>query len=163
MNTSPDLLTNVVNSLSHIIDVMLGMQPYDILAWALLISVVVVLHKWHEDPSSGFNLTDLLCENGKLDSSKFTRTGSWFVMSYGFYLLAKTSPESLIAYAPLYGGIWVSAQALDKWQQNNNVNIGSTHADTQTNTQTNTQTTTTSITLTEQQKDKMKQDTYIEK
>lgn len=154
MTTSPDILPSIINAMSHAVDVMLGMQPYDILAWTLLISVVFVLHKWHEDPSSGFNLTDLLCEDGKLDSTKATRTGSWFVMSYGFYLLAKTSPDSLVAYAPLYGGIWVSAKALDKWQQNNNVNVSSTHTDTQT--------TTTNITLTEQQKDKMKQDTYVE-
>lgn len=155
MTTMPDVLDTFINSFSKLAEIILSMHPADILAWITLIAVVVVLRKWHEDPNTSFDLSDLLCENGKLDSSKFLRTGSWFVMSYGFYLLSNKSPENLVAYAPLYGGIWVSAKALDKWQQNNNVNIGSTHSDTET--------TTTNITLTEEQRDKMKQDTYEEK
>lgn len=152
MNHTEDIINNLITSSYRLIEIAMGMQPYDVLAWTLLISVIVILKKWHEDPSSAFNIADLLCENGKLDSTKATRTGSWFVMSYGFYLLSKTSPETLIAYAPLYGGIWVSAKALDKWQQTNSVNVSATHADT----------TTTNITLTESQKDQMKQDTYEE-
>ena len=154
MNATPDALNHVIDSVTRLLSIAMGMQPYDVLAWAMMVAVVVIMKRWHEDKANGFNLSDLLCTNGIIDSSKFTRTGSWVVMSYGFYLLAKTSPESLVAYAPLYGGIWVSAKALDKWQQTNNVSIESKKEVEEK--------TTTNITYTEEQKDQMKQDTYVE-
>jgi hypothetical protein len=104
-------------------DFICTIKPYDFLAWACILSGVFIFWRWHLSKDNNFDLMDLICEQGKLSSGKFMRVGSWAVMSYGFYLLAKTSPESLVGYAPLYGGIWVSARALDKWQQTNHVNL----------------------------------------
>lgn len=139
-------------------DFICSIKPYDFLAWAFIISMVVIFWKWHLNKDNKFDLSDLICVDGELSSSKFMRTGSWAIMSYGFYLLAKTSPESLVAYAPLYGGIWVSARALDKWQQTNSVNVASTHTDTQLTENK----TITNITLTDSQKEDMKQGFYGE-
>lgn len=112
-----------------------SIKPYDALAWIIILSAAIIFWRWHLDKNNQFNLADLVCENGKLDANKFLKTGSWLVMSYGFYLLSKESPQNLVAYAPLYGGIWVSAEALSKWQQNNSVSIGSTNNQTRTITE----------------------------
>lgn len=135
------------------------LNPHDVLIWSIVLSAILIFWKWHLSEENQFNLMDLVCQNGKLSSSKFMRTGSWAVMSYGFYLLAKSSPESLVAYAPLYGGIWVSARALDKWQQTNNVNVSDTH----TETVTTENKTLTNITLTDSQKEELKQGFYSDK
>lgn len=111
----------------NILECVTSIQPYDFLIWAVILSAIFIFWKWHLNPENQFDVMDLVCEEGKLSSTKFMRTGSWVVMSYGFYLLSKTSPESLVGYAPLYGGIWVSARALDKWQQNNNIDLSSSH------------------------------------
>lgn len=72
---------------------------------------------WHLDRKNKFNLLDLVCTDGRLNDKKAVRFGSWVVMTIGFYTLAMHHPEQLVAYAPLYGGLWVSAAALDKWQR----------------------------------------------
>jgi hypothetical protein len=135
-------------------------KPYDFLAWAFILSAVIIFWKWHLNQNNHFNVMDLVCEDGKLSSSKFMRTGSWAVMSYGFYLLAKQSPENLVGYAPLYGGIWVSARALDKWQQTNNVNLSSTHTETYSESHSTEEKVLTNITLTPEQKEQLKQACY---
>lgn len=130
------------------IELLETLEPYDVLAWAVLLSCLVIFWRWHLNPENQFDLSDLICENGILSSTKFMRLGSWAVMSYGFYLLAKTSPDALVGYAPLYGGIWVSARALEKWQQTNDVSL--------------TRNETVVQTLTRQEIDQKKQSTYIE-
>lgn len=140
----------------NLIEFFSTVKPYDVLAWIVLVSSVIIFWRWHLNKDNEFNIADLICENGKLSSTKFMRTGSWAVMSYGFYLLAKASPESLVGYAPLYGGIWVSARALDKWQQTNTVNLAATQIDTTEHK------TLTNITLSEDQKEELKQGFYTE-
>jgi hypothetical protein len=166
MNSYAGVFNHIIDSVTKIFELLINMQPYDVMAWTLLAVVVYTLHGWHKNPRNRFNLADLVCEKGELSSSKFLKTGSWVIMSYGFILLSRQAPESLVAYAPLYGGIWVSARALEKWQQTNNVNVGSTHADTSTHSesynQTKNDTTITSITLTKTEVDKKKEDTYVE-
>lgn len=135
-----------------------NVAPYDFLLWVLVFSCIIIFWRWNLDKHNSFNLMDLVCDHGKLSSGKFMRAGSWAVMSYGFYLLAKTSPENLVAYAPLYGGIWVSARALDRWQQTNTVGVtaASTHTETLNHTINE------NITYTAEQVDKIKENHYSE-
>ena len=86
-------------------------------------------------------------------------------MSYGFYLLSQNSPESLVGYAPLYGGVWVSARVFDKWQQNNNVNVSANHTDTETTTTSTSieQKILAEIGLSDEQVDKIKASVYTDK
>ena len=95
------------------------LNPYDFLAWAVIITVVVIFWRWHLNPHNRFNLMDLFCDDGKVSSGKFMRTGSWVVMSYGFYVISNQSPDLLVAYSTLYGCLWVSARAVDIFQKNN--------------------------------------------
>jgi hypothetical protein len=139
------------------------LNPYDVLAWALVLTVIFVFWKWHLNPNNKFDLMDLVCEQDKLSSSKFMRTGSWAVMSYGFYLLAKTSPESLVGYAPLYGGIWVSARALDKFQQNNTVNLSGATTHTTTESTVEEHKLLEFVSLTPEQVNQAKQSFYSDK
>jgi hypothetical protein len=77
----------------------------------------LVLLKWHLAKDNTLSLLDLVCTDGKLNDRKVARMGSWIVMSLGFYTLSVHSPEQLNAYAPLYGALWVSSAAIDKWQR----------------------------------------------
>lgn len=150
-----------------VLEFLLSIKPYDFLAWTVIISAIVIFWTWHFNRKNKFDISDLVCENGKLSSSKFMRTGSWAVMSYGFYLLAKTSPESLVGYAPLYGGIWVTARALDKFQQVNNLSLTASDVKSDSTTHAYSESTEsktlTNITLTDDQKDQLKQGFYSEK
>jgi hypothetical protein len=166
MNTTDGVLNNVINSVTRILEIILALHPYDVLAWTLLIFTVYLMHAWHKDPRNHFNVADLICENGRLSSSKFIKTGSWIIMSYGFILLSKNDPNSLVAYAPLYGGVWVSARVLEKWQQNNNINVSSTQSNTHNvsdmTSNTTSNNTNTNITLTKFEVEDKKQNTYVE-
>ena len=142
------------------IDFITSIKPYDFLVWCVILSGVFIFWQWHLSKDNQFDISDLVCVDGKLSSSKFMRTGSWIVMSYGFYLLAKTSPESLVGYAPLYGGLWVAARALDKFQQTNNVDLSSSHNYSESHV--DEKRVLTNITLTEAQKDELKQGFYSE-
>lgn len=88
--------------------------------WVYLCFVVFaagVLLAWHRDPANKLNLLDLICKDGKISDHKFMRFGAWCVMTLGFYTMQMHRPELLIWYAPLYGALFVSMAAVDKWQR----------------------------------------------
>lgn len=86
-----------------------------LLFYALLLGVGLTLVKWHLSRNN-FSLLDLVCTDGKLNDKKFIRTGSWVVMTYGFYVLIEDGKD-LVAYGGLYGALWVGNAALDKYQR----------------------------------------------
>lgn len=92
-----------------------SMLQQDVLLWLLVAAVSITLMKWHLSDSS-FNLSDLICTDGRLNDKKALRTGTWIVMSYGFYSLVEDG-KLTEWYATLYGALWVGNAALDKWQR----------------------------------------------
>lgn len=94
-----------------------GINPSDFFIWSVIFTFLFVFWRWHLGKNNKFNLMDLFCDDGKVSSGKFLRTGSWIIMSYGFYVVSNKSPELLVAYSALYGALWVSARAVDVYQK----------------------------------------------
>lgn len=86
----------------------------DLLALTLLLLFSILLVRWHFRSDNHFDLTDLICVDGKLNDKKFIRTGSWAVMTWGFYAMVEDG-KMTEWYAGLYGALWVSNALVDKW------------------------------------------------
>ena len=86
----------------------------DLLALCLLAIFSILLLRWHFRSDNQFDLTDLICVDRKLNDKKFIRTGSWAVMTWGFYAMVEDG-KLTEWYAGLYGALWVSNALVDKW------------------------------------------------
>ena len=89
------------------------MLNQDLFAGSGLTLALLVLLYWHLKPTE-FDLTDLICTNGKLNDKKFIRFGSWVVMTWGFYAMVEDG-KLTEWYVGVYGALWVGNAALHQW------------------------------------------------
>jgi len=100
------------------------MLVQDYIAIAAAVVALAVFLRWHLNPRNQFDLMDLICTDKRLNDKKFMRTGSWAVMTWGFYAMVEQGKD-IVTYATLYGALWVGNAALDKWQRGNEQKGGS--------------------------------------
>lgn len=98
----------------------------EVIAWAGVLLIGLALLRWHISTENHFDLTDLVCVDGKLNDKKFQRTGSWAVMTWGFYALVEDG-KLTEWYVFIYGTLWVGNALVDKYIRKENENAKPGH------------------------------------
>ncbi len=89
---------------------------------ALLLTVVVLVllgmvFYFHRDPSSKFDLRDLICYRGELNQGKFMRFGAWIISTWGFVYLVldqKLTEWYFAGYMAAWAGNALISKYLDR-------------------------------------------------